>query len=142
MAFALTILYIVAAIISPEQFGKAWASYHALTYLAVITAIASIPSMVAYKYWKSSVQTFLLAGLIGAIALSQVANGWLGGVLDSMRIFLPSAAVFFFIIVNVTTIRRLKIITLAAVASCMGVAVEALSGYYAGYGGETFVLRN
>lgn len=100
------------------------------------------PSMVAYKYWKSSVQTFLLVGLIGAIALSQVANGWLGGVPDSMRIFLPSAAVFFFIIVNVTTIRRLKIVTLAVVASCMGVAVEALLGYYAGYGGETFVLHN
>jgi|SRR5579862_9229694 len=142
MGFALTIIYIVAAIISPEQFGKEWASYHALTYLAVITAIASFPSVMAYKSRKPSVQAFLLMGLMGAIAVSQVANGWLGGVLDSMRVFLPSAAVFFFLIVNVTTIRRLKIVTFAVVASCMGVAVEALFGYYAGYGGETFVLHN
>lgn len=142
MGFALTILYIVVTIISPEQFGKEWASYHALTYLAGITALASLPSMAAYRYWRSSVQTFLLLGLVVAIALSQVANGWLGGALDSLRAFLPSAAVFFFIVVNVTTIRRLKIVTLAVVASCMGVAVEALCGYYAGYYGEMFVLHN
>ena len=140
MGFALTILYIVVTIISPEQFGKEWASYHALMYLAGITVLASLPSMATYKFWKSSVQTFLLLGFIGAITLSEVANGWLGGILESWRIFLPSAAVFFFIIVNVTTIRRLKIATLAAVASCLIVAVEALCGYYAGFKGEMFIL--
>lgn len=141
MGFALTILYIVVTIISPEQFGKAWASYHALMYLAGITVLASLPSIATYKFWKSSEQTFLLLGLIGAISVSEVANGWLGGVIESWRIFLPSAAVFFFIVVNVTTIRRLKIATLAAVASCLIVTVEALCGYYAGFQGEMFILR-
>ena len=41
MGFALTILYIAVTIISPEQFGKEWASYHALMYLAAITVVAS-----------------------------------------------------------------------------------------------------
>jgi O-antigen ligase len=141
MGFALTILYIVVTIISPEQFGKEWASYHALAYLAGMTALASLPMMSAYRHWKSSVQTFLLLGFVVAIALSQVANGWLGGVLESWRIFLPSAVVFFFIVTNVTTIRRLKIATLAAVASCLVVAVEALCGYYAGFHGEMFILQ-
>ena len=74
--------------------------------------------------------------------MSEVANGWLGGVLESWRMFLPSAAVFFFIVVNVTTVRRLKIVTLAAVASCLIVSVEALCGYYAGFQGEMFILQN
>jgi len=141
MGFIFTIIYIIATIISPEQFGKAWASYHALMYLAVITVLASLPSIARYKFWKSSEQTFLLLGLIVAISVSEVANGWLGGVLESWRIFLPSAAVFFFIVVNVTTIRRLKIATLAAVASCLIVTVEALCGYYAGFQGEMFILK-
>jgi O-antigen ligase len=140
MGFALTILYIVVTIISPEQFGREWASYHAVTYLAGITALASLPSMATYSFWKKSVQTYLLVGFIVAIALSQVARGWLGGVIEGWRMFLPSAAVFFFIIVNVTTIRRLKIVTLATVASCLVVSAEALCGYYAGYHGEMFVL--
>jgi O-antigen ligase len=141
MGFALTILYIVVTIISPEQFGKEWANYHALMYLAGMTALASLPSMAAYRYWRSSVQTSLLLGLIVAIALSEVAHGWLGGVLEGWRMFLPSAAVFFFIVVNVTTVRRLKIVTLAAVASCLVVTVEALCGYYAGFHGEMFILQ-
>ena len=141
MGFAFTILYIVLTIISPEQFGKEWANYHALTYLAGITVLVSLPSMTAYNYWKSSVQTFLLLGLVVAIALSQVAHGWLGGIFESWRVFLPSAAVFFFLVVNVTTIRRLKIVTLAAVASCLVVAVEALCGYYTGYQAEIFILQ-
>jgi O-antigen ligase len=141
MGFALTILYIIVTIVSPEQFGKEWASYHAVMYLAGITALASLPSMATYSYWKTSIQTYLLIGFTVAIALSQVAHGWLGGVVESWRMFLPSAAVFFFIVVNVTTVRKLKIVTLAAVASCVVVTVEALCGYYAGYHGEMFVLQ-
>jgi O-antigen ligase len=140
MGFAFTILYIAATIISPEQFGKQWASYHAMTYLAGIAALASLPNMASYQYWKSSVQTYLLFGFVVAIALSQVVHGWLGGVVEGWRIFLPSAAVFLFIVVNVTTVRRLKIAVLAAVGSCLVVTVEALCGYYAGYHGEMFVL--
>jgi putative inorganic carbon (HCO3(-)) transporter len=140
MGFVLTIVYIAVTIISPEQLGKEWASYHAVTYLAGITALASLPSVARYSYWKTSVQTYLLVALIVAIALSQVVHGWLGGAIESWRMFLPSAAVYFFIVVNVTTIRRLKIVTLAAVASCLVVTVEALCGYYAGYHGEMFVL--
>jgi hypothetical protein len=140
MGFAFTILYIAATIISPEQFGKEWASYHVMTYLAGITALASLPSLATSRYWKSSVQTYLLVGFVIAIALSQLAHRWLGGVIEGWRIFLPSAAIFFFIVVNVTTIRRLKIVALAAVASCLVVTVEALCGYYAGYHGEMFIL--
>jgi O-antigen ligase len=141
MGFALTILYIVVTIISPEQFGKEWASYHVVMYLAGITALASLPSMATYNYWRNSIQTYLLIGFTVAIALSQLAHGWLGGVVESWRLFLPSAAVFFFIVVNVTTIRRLKIAALAAAASCLAVTVEALCGYYAGFHGEMFVLQ-
>jgi O-antigen ligase len=140
MGFALTILYIVVTIISPEQFGKEWATYHVMMYLAAITALASLPSMANCSQWKTSIQTYLLVGFTVAIALSQVAHGWLGGVVESWRMFLPSAAVFLFIVVNVTTVRRLKIVTLAAVASCLVVTLEALCGYYLGYHGEMFVL--
>jgi len=141
MGFAFTILYIAATIISPEQFGKEWARYHVMTYLAGITALASLPSLTTWRYWKSSVQTYLLFGFVVAIAISQVVHGWLGGVVEGWRVFLPSAAVFLFIVVNVTTVRRLKIAALAAVGSCLVVTVEALCGYYAGYHGEMFILQ-
>jgi len=142
MGFALTVVYIVLTIISPEQFGPEWAHYHALQFLAGIIAVVSLPNMLNQPYLKSSIQTFLLLGLFVAIALSQVANGWFGGALISWQTFLPSAVIFFFVVANVTTIRRLKIVTLATIASCMVVVVEALFGYYGGYRGDMFVLHD
>jgi len=141
MAFFLTVIYIVITIVSPTQFGPEWAEYHALLYLAGLTAVASLPAVLAHPYLKSSIQTYLLIGLIIAIGLSQIANRWFGGAIQSWLIFLPSAAVYFFIVANVTTIRRLKIVTFAAVASGLVLVVEALCGYYGGFLGDTFVLK-
>ena len=139
MGFALTVVYIAAAIISPEQFGPTIANYHPLLYLAGITFLFSLPGILANIYSRSSIQTFLLLGFVFAIALSEMANGWIGGILASWREFLPSAAVFFFIVANVTTVRRLKILTLVSVATCLVVVVEAFCGYYGGFRGDLFV---
>jgi len=141
LGFALTVVYVVLTIISPEQFGSEWATYHVMAYVGVTAVLLSLPGMFRNTRVKSSIQTFLLLGFILAIALSEVANGWFGGVFASWATFLPSAAVFFGIVGNVTTIRKLKIVTLAAVGSCLVVVVEALFGYYAGFRGDTFVLQ-
>jgi O-antigen ligase len=142
MGFVFTVAYIVLTIISPEQFGHEWASYHVLLYLAGITALTSLPTILAQPHLKSSIQTYLLIGFIVAIGLSQVANKWFGGAIQSWLLFLPSAAVYFFIVANVTTIRRLKIITLAAIASCIVLVVEGLFGYYGGgFLNDTFVMK-
>ncbi len=141
MGFILTALYIAVTIISPEQFGPEWANYHALTYLAGITFLFSMPTIISGTQLRSSIQTFLMLGFILAIAFSRVANGWIGGALVSWQIFLPSAAVFFFIVANVTTIRRLEILAKVVAASCLIVVVEALCGYYLGFRADTFVLH-
>ncbi len=141
MGLVLTIVYIVLTILSPEQFGPDWANYHALVYLAVVTALFSLPNVFSGSALKSSIQTYLLLGFIGAVGLSQIANHWLGGALIAWLTFLPSVAVFFFIVANVTTARRLKIVALASVAACLALVVEAFCGYYAGFLGDTFVLK-
>jgi len=141
LGFALTVVYIVVTIISPEQFGPEWANYHAFMYLAGITFLFSLPAIFSRTELRSSIQIYLMLAFIVSIALSAVANGWIGGAFASWQIFLPSAAVFFFIVANVTTIRRLKILTLASVASCLVVVVEALCGYYGGFRGNMFVLQ-
>ena len=140
-AFVLTVVYVFITIISPEQFGEEWATYHALTYLGGVIFLFSLSVIFTNVYFRPSRQVFLLLGFIVAMAVSEVANGWLGGVIVSWRLFLPSSAVFFFIVANVNTTRRLKILTLATVASCLVVVVEALCGYYGGFGGGIFVLN-
>ena len=140
MGLALTIVYIVLTIISPEQFGPDWATYHALVYLAVVTALFSLHNVFSGSALKSSIQTYLLVAFIGVVGLSQIANHWLGGAPQAWLTFLPSAAVYFFIVANVTTLRRLKIVITAIVAACLGLVAEAFSGYYTGFLGNTFFM--
>jgi putative inorganic carbon (hco3(-)) transporter len=142
MGFVFTILYIVLTIISPEQFGREWASYHVIFYLAGITALTSLPAILAQSHLRSSIQTYLLIGFIVAIGLSQVANKWFGGAIQGWLVFLPSAAIFFFIVANVTTVRKLKIVVLATVASVLVLVGEGIGGYYSnGFLNDTFVMK-
>lgn len=141
LGFALTLVYIVVTLISPEQFGQEVASYHPMVYLAGITAVASFPDILTRKtYWQSSIQAKLVLGLIGAVVFSQLAHGLVGGSLTSLREMLPVAAVFFFVCANATTDRRLKIIIAVIIVACLGISGEALLGYYTGFRGDSFVL--
>ncbi len=141
MGFILTVLYIVATILSPEQLGSAAAGYHPLLFLAGATFLASLPEILNGARWISPVQTPLLLAFVAAITLSGIANGWLGGILISWQEFVPSAAVFFFIVLSANSVRRLRILTAAPVCACVALAVEALCGYYRGYRGDLFVLQ-
>lgn len=140
MGLFLTIVYIVLTIISPEQFGPAWANYHVLVYLAVLTALFSLPNVLTQSSLLSSVQTYLVLAFIAIVGVSQIANHWFGGALNAWLAFLPSAAVYFFIVANVTTLRRLKIVIFATVAACLALVAEAFCGYYAGFLGDTFYI--
>jgi O-antigen ligase len=141
VGFILTVIYVFLTIISPQQFGLRWENLHILQYLAAFIFLLSMTSTSIYKQLRTSLQIFLLLGLFGAMAASEVANGWLGGIVVSWQTFMPSAAVFFFIVLYATTTRRLKILTLAVVAACLVLVVEALCGYYGAYQGEAFVLK-
>jgi putative inorganic carbon (hco3(-)) transporter len=138
--FVLTVIFVFVTIISPDQFGKEWSNYHALTYLGGAIFLFSLPGVFIDARLRSSTQVLLLLGFIVAMGVSEAANGWLGGAIVSWETFLPSVVVFFFIVANVTTVRRLKILMLTIVTSGLVVVVEALCGYYAGFQGRTFII--
>jgi putative inorganic carbon (hco3(-)) transporter len=140
MGFILTLLYVFLTIISPDQLGDKMADVHVLELLGLATFLFSIPEVIKRRHLFYSPQTYLLLGFTVALALSKIANGWVGGAIVAWKIFLPCVGVFFFIVANVTTARRLKILALAIVGSSLVVVVEALCGYYFGFHGDTFVL--
>jgi O-antigen ligase len=139
MGFALTIVYVVLTIISPGQFGAEFANYHPMVYLAALTAVASLPEFIARLNSRLAVQIHLAVLFIIAIAVSQLHNGLMAAK-SSLLDALPSAAVLFFIVVNVNTLRRVKIMIWVIIATCLGITTEALCGYYAGFRDDTFVL--
>ena len=91
MGLFLTVVYIVLTIISPAQFGSAWADYHAMVYLAVLTTLFSLPNVFSRSSLLSSVQTYLVLALIVIVGVSQIANHWLGGAINAWLTFLQLA---------------------------------------------------
>jgi O-antigen ligase len=140
MGFALTLIYIVLTLVSPSQFGQAFADYHLMAYLAGIAILASFSSILDNIRYRSAVQTRLLVGFMVAVIVSEVATGWFGGAVKALLDILPSAAVFFLIIATVTTPRRLRIVIWITIGTCLCLTVEALCGYYTGFRGDTFVF--
>jgi putative inorganic carbon (HCO3(-)) transporter len=140
MGFILTLLYIFLSIISPDQFGEKMADLHVLEFLAAVTFVFSVPEVIKRRHLLFSPQTYLLLGFTIAVALSKIANGWAGGAIVAWKVFLPCVGIFFFIVANVTTPRRLKILALTIVGSSLAVVVESLCGYYLGFRGDMFVL--
>ena len=141
MGLALTIVYIVLTIISPTQFGPAWANYHALVYLAIITALFSLPSVLS----RSS-----LLRLSRPISSSPSSSWWaslrspiIGWAEPSTPGFLSSQRGCIFLHCRQRYHpRRLKIVIFACVASCLGLVAEAFLGWYRGFLGDTFVLKS
>ncbi len=140
MGFILTLIYVFLTIISPDQFGEKFADFHLLTYLAGAAFLFSLPEIFNRRHLLYSVQTYLLLGFTVTIAISKAVNGWYGGAIFAWKIFLPCVGVFFFIVANVTTPRRLKILALTIAGSSLVVVIEALCGYYFGFHKGTFVL--
>jgi O-antigen ligase len=140
MGFALTLVYIIVTIVSPEQFGSALANLHLLEYLGVLTALASVPNVLAHRNITGSIQTYLMLALTAAVALSQLANGWAGGIVPSWELFLPSVGTCLFVIANVTSLRKLTILIVVLAGTCVVVALETLGSYYGRFLGDTFVL--
>lgn len=139
MGFALTILYVVLTIISPGQFGLEFASYHPMFYLAAFATVASLPGIFTRLDSRPAIQTQLAILFIIAIVVSQLHNGWMAAS-SSLQQTLPSAVVLFLVVVNVTTLRRVQTMIWFISAACLGLTIEALCGYYDGFGGDVFVL--
>ena len=139
MGFALTIVYVVLTIISPGQFGVEFASYHPMFYLAALTAVASLPELFSRLSGWPLVQTQLSVLFVMAIVVSQLRNGMLAAS-GSLMTTLPAAVVFFFVVVNVNSLRRLKIMIFVMIATCVGIAIESFCGYFGGFGDGIFVL--
>ncbi len=129
MAFALTLLYIALTVLSPADLFPALAPYRIMVWLALLAIFASVPAMLRAE-WRRFPHFSLLAGVILAICLSHALNGWFGGVPIALAQFLPTAAIFFLVVLNVTRISQLRMLswTLILIALCS--VVQGIVAYH------------
>lgn len=127
MGFVFTILYLLSIHMALPEMFPALAAIRPQLTVAALTTLFTIPVLFSQKRPFSGPQVWLLAGFTTLVILSWLPRGYFGGVAATAQDFLPDVAAFFFVAINVNTMRRLKILALAMVA---GVVVTLTLGIH------------
>ena len=138
----LTLLYLGLIYIRPAEIFVAWQQVPAVMISAVLVAIGLAMSLLMRpRGLIASAQDWFLVLFAMAIAMSCVANGWVGGVAVSMGEFLP--ALFLYVLIACSFQSYGSIRTATFVWLCLNV-VLAISGIVqhqtgTGLGGVTMI---
>ena len=140
MGFSLTIVYILLIYITPAEVVPALAPLRIQVLVVALAGLASVPALMSGTLRFRGPQLYLLAALAAAIALSiLLGQRWPGGVLTAWLGFLPSAAVFLLIIVNVDSLPRLQKLQASLVLIALLIVVRSAVAFHSG--DPDFVVR-
>jgi O-antigen ligase len=112
MGIFLTVLYIMAAYLSPTLVFGTLAEYRLQLVIAGFALVASLFALPGSGIARLP-QSVAMLGLTASVFLSMIANGLLGLSGPTLLIFIPNAIVFFFIIINFRTKRSLQLLIAA-----------------------------
>jgi O-antigen ligase len=143
MTFALYLILLVLVLVKPvEAFAPDLAEYRiALVMSLLVFGIAVGGALRTGEMAIRGRHLVLLAGLVVAVAMSQVAQGWIGGATAALTDFMPSVLLFLTTVMVVTTMSRLKA-TCALVALCMlTLSIAGIAAYHYGFMVEDLVVR-
>jgi hypothetical protein len=110
--------------------------------LIVLAVLASVPPLIQrLPSLLRLPHIYLMIGLIGAIALSRLAHLWFSGALASFGDFLKSSIVFFLVLANVTTLKRLRILILINTLVIFFLIGNSMWAHYFGGPDNPYVLH-
>ncbi len=138
MSCLLTLLYTAMTLLSPAGVFPDLSPYRVMLWLAVLASLMSVGSF-ANPTWLKLPQFHLMVGIIFAICLSRLLNGWPGGVLPALSQFMPAAIVFFLILWNISSLARLRSLTVVLVLIAIYFTARGILAYHGGDDTSPFV---
>jgi putative inorganic carbon (hco3(-)) transporter len=143
MSFALFIVYILCTYLRPfEMFAPDLNEYRPMLILLALALVpAAVRAAMRQEVGVRAVHFKLLALLVLAIGVSQVANQWAGGALVSIGDFSASAMLMVLCFLNLTSIKRLQVTCIAITVSAVLLAGLGIYSFHTGFMAEELVLR-
>jgi hypothetical protein len=130
MGFVLTLFYISLSLLSPQDLAPWIAEYRVELMVVVVALLFSFPGFLDRNFFRIP-QNYLLMGLFAAVFLSfAIANHWLGGGFVALQRFVPSAIVFYLVVLNCRSIRRLQIVVWLLAVIAIFYVVQGSKAYY------------
>jgi O-antigen ligase len=132
MAFVFTLMYIALSLLSPKDSMPYLAEYRLELLVVLLALFFSLPKLLDRNFFRIP-QNYLLLGLIAAVFLSiAIGDHWMGGGLIALQRFLPSAIIFYLVLLNCQSISRLQMVVWVLVAIAAFYVVQGGSAYLAG----------
>lgn len=132
MGIFLTLFYIATAILTPTAVFGGLAEYHIQLAIAVLTLIVSLVSAEDTDLLGMP-QTYAIPAMTVCVGMSMLMGGLLGGTIIALMDFIPTAIVFFFILLNFRSRTHFQL--LAGVLFMVG-AFEIYQGWAAQNAGD------
>lgn len=142
MSFFLLLLYLVFFYIRPFEMNPAWVQYRIMLWLTLAALLGSALTVLRKRRLPlCALQIYLMIAMFLAVVLSQVATGWFGGGLLAFIDFGTQALIFFLVILNVSSLRRLRITATTVVLLSFVLVVMGILAYHFGFMGDRLLLR-
>jgi hypothetical protein len=143
MSFAVFLLYVFLSFFRPiELFAPAWGEYRPMLIIwSIAFALALGRAVSRREMGARPVHLWLLTAVCVVVAVSQVAAGWAGGAVKALSEFSPSVMLFVLVVLNVTSLPRLKTTCLVFVMSMVLASGYSIAAYRTGQYSTQLVLR-
>jgi putative inorganic carbon (HCO3(-)) transporter len=132
MGFLLTVAYVALGHLSPADVFPAFSDDRIMLWLAIAAAVATVPSLVTGKFPFRSPEVRFMLGLVVAVPVSRLAHLWFGGMFPALSAFLTTGIVFFLIVANVHTLRRLRVLMVVFLLACLFLLYRSVAAYHSG----------
>ncbi len=140
MAFFLTASYVLLIYLAPAEVFPALVPLRLQLCLFFLAALASAPALLSESPFGRGPQPYLMSGFMAAIAFSLLLR-WPGGILPALSSFLPAAAAFFLLLLNVRTIRQLRTLQIGLIAVAVLLVIRGAITYHTGSGDSLWVME-
>jgi len=142
MGFPLFLVYLVFVFLRPTDRFPILASYPVMTGLAVLALLAAFARVLmgGGPSFRAPQIPLVIAFLSWAAFSVAAADRWPGGALLAFQELQPKAVLFFMIILNLDSMRRLRVVAALLVVLLVIIVTEGVMAYHYGYGGDKFVL--
>jgi hypothetical protein len=142
MTFLLYILYLMLTYLRPiETYFPELYEFRPVLIFGVLTLFLSILSAGTNKPQVINRRHIgLISALMFIVPFSRITNGWLGGATDALLAIAPQVAAFILTVINVNTLRKLKITILTIFICTIVLILQSLYSYYTGYRTKDYLI--
>jgi O-antigen ligase len=143
MSFRVYLLYLVLLVLRPiDLFAPDLGAYRPLLVVWAVAFMLAVSDAIRNREIAARPASVLTLGaFVVVIALSLIANGWLGGAPLAVADFSPTALLFVLTIMNLRSVDRIKATTKVLLWSVVALAFLSILAYHYGFWAEKLVLR-